>query len=545
MTFVPLYVHSQYSILDGTQSIKALVEKAKSLGYTSLAITDFCNLFGCVEFFTTCTAAGIKPIIGLEVMMAPASRTDKKRIPGKPAGAPIVLLAKNQKGYENLCKISSIAHLEGFYYTPRIDKEILKKYSEGLICLSGPFYGPLGILARGDNKEEFESELIFYQDVFGEDFYLQVALNRMSHGELSDCGIASEAWLVQKMDSGYAAQDATLEAFQKVSKERNIPLVVAPDIRYAEKEDYFAHEVMMNIASGESVQIVEQAGFGGEANVYKNPKRKVASSYNLYFMSPEEIQSQYGAMEEALSNTAKIADQCFVEFDFSKRFYPVYTPPHLEGKELSANERLKEANAYLRKLCDDGIETRYGKEELARVKEKHPNEDPFEVIRKRLDYELEIIISKGMGDYLLIVYDFIHWAKQNKIPVGPGRGSGAGSIILYLIGITDIEPLGFSLFFERFINPERVSYPDIDVDICMERRSEVIRYTIEKYGVDKVAQIITFGTMKAKMAIKDVGRTLNMPLSKVNRIAKLIPDEIGTTIDAALSIDPELKRLVA
>ncbi|MCH9616968.1 MAG: DNA polymerase III subunit alpha [Chlamydiia bacterium] len=545
MQYTPLFLHSQYSILDATQSVKSLVHKAKSLGLSSIALTDFGNLYACVEFYSACKAAGIKPIIGLEVMMAPQSRLDKKRVPGKAPGAPIILLAKNQKGYENLCKISSIAHLEGFYYTPRIDKSVLKDHHEGLICLSGPAYGPLGTLVRGDNQKEIDEEVSFYKTLFGEDFYLQITLNRMTGNELKNCGVSDEAWVMQKMESGFKAQEEVLAAFKKLSEKEGIPLVVAPDIRYGEKEDYFAHEVMMNVASGETVQIIEQAGYGQEPNVYKNPKRKIASSYNLHFMSTEEIHDRYQGLSEAIANTNKIAELCHVDFDFDKQYYPVYTPPHLVGKKISAKKRLVEANNFLRKLCEDGIASRYGKEELARVQDKYPGEDTFEVIKKRLAYELEIIISKGMGDYLLIVYDFIHWAKQNKIPVGPGRGSGAGSIILYLIGITDIEPLGFNLFFERFINPERVSYPDIDVDICMERRSEVIRYTIEKYGSDKVAQIITFGTMKAKMAIKDVGRVLNMPLSRVNAIAKLIPDEIGTTIDGALSIDPELKRQMA
>ncbi len=543
MQYTPLYTHSQYSILDSTLSLKQLVAKAKSLELEFLALTDFCNLFGCIEFYTECLSAGIKPIIGMEIMIAPQSRLDKKRLSGKAAGRPIVLLAKNQVGYHNLCKLSSIAHLEGFYYTPRIDKALLAEHKEGLICLSGPFYGPLGTLIQTGDQKEIDEELSFYKTVFGSDFYLQVSLNRMSSKELEKCGVLDEAWVMQKMESGYKAQEDLLEAYKLIGEKEGIELVIATDIRYGEKDDYLAHEVMLNIASGESVQIVDSSTFGKEAHVYKNPKRKIASSYNLQFPSKEEIKTRYDGLERAIENTNIIARQCCVEFDFNKKHYPVYTPPHLQGKKIPPQQRLEEANLFLKELCEAGIAKRYGKEEIARVNNQYPNKDYLQVIKDRLYYELDIITSKGMGDYLLIVYDFINWAKQNKIPVGPGRGSGAGSIILYLIGITDIEPLGFNLFFERFINPERISYPDIDVDICMERRSEVIHYTIEKYGSDKVAQIITFGTMKAKMAIKDVGRVLNMPLSKVNALAKLIPEEIGSTIDGSLLIDPELKRL--
>ncbi len=544
MHYTPLYLHSQYSILDSTLSIVDLVKKAKELELSSLALTDFCNLFACIEFYTECKSAGIKPIIGLEVMMAPNLCTEKKRISGKAAGRSIVLLAKNLQGYKNLCKLSSIAHLEGFYYTPRIDKVLLQKYHEGLICLSGPFESPLADIVLNGEQKEVEEEISFYKTLFGEDFFLQVSLNRMSLEQLAACGVQNEAWVMQKMESGYAAQEDLLSAYKTLGEKYGIKLVVAPEIRYGEKDDFLAHEVMMNVASGETIQIVEQAAYGKASSMYKNPKRKIASSYNLFFPSKEEIKARYEGLEEEVENTNRIADLCNLEFDFEQKHYPVYTPPHLIGQQLLPEERLVEANAFLRKLCHEGIKKRYQKEELFRVQEKYPGKDPWEIIDHRLAYELEIIISKGMSDYLLIVYDFIHWAKGNKIPVGPGRGSGAGSIILYLVGITDIEPLGFDLFFERFINPERISYPDIDVDICMERRSEVIRYTIEKYGSDKVAQIITFGTMKAKMAIKDVGRVLNMPLSKVNAIAKLIPEEVGATIDEALAIDVELQRLV-
>jgi DNA polymerase-3 subunit alpha len=543
MQYTPLYVHSQYSILDSTLSIEGIVARAKAFGHKSIALTDFCNLYGCIEFYKECKKEGIKPIIGMEIMVAPTSLSEKKRISGQSAGAPILLFAKNQQGYKSLCKLSSFAHLDGFYYTPRIDKELLKKYADGLICLSGPFYGPLGNLIQKQEEKEIEKEILFYKEVFGEDFYLQIALNRMSHAEIKAVGVLEEAWVMQKLEGGYKAQEDILQAFEKIGQKYGISSVVAFDIRYLEKQDYLAHEVMMNISSGETIQIAGPLGYSKQANIYKNPKRKIATSYNLHFPSKEEVEERYFAHKQALENTNKIASLCNLEFDFEIRHYPVYTPNHLKDKIISSEKRLEEANQFLRDLCAMGVAKRYGKEQISRVKSKYPDKDPFDVIKQRMEYELEIIISKGMGDYLLIVYDFIFWAKQNKIPMGPGRGSGVGSIVLYLIGVTDIEPLGFSLFFERFINPERLSYPDIDVDICMERRSEVMQYTIEKYGSDKVAQIITFGKMKAKMVIKDVGRVLNMALTKVNAIAKLIPEDPNATIESALTVDPELRRL--
>ena len=316
------------------------------------------------------------------------------------------------------------------------------------------------------------------------------------------------------------------------------------DVHYAERDDWRAHEILLNVQSGEPCEIWERDSFGNPKNRILNPKRKVLASHEHYFKSPQQMKELFADHPESVQATQEIAQKISFEFDFKAKYYPVFYPPGFEGNEKS-QDREKAAEEYLKKLCLDAIAKRYQKKHLEKVQEKYPNEDPLSVVHKRLEYELGIIFSKGLCDYLLIVYDFIAWAKNQRIPVGPGRGSGAGSIILYLIGITDIEPLRFNLFFERFINPERLSYPDIDVDICMERRGEVIEYTLRKYGREKVAQIITFGTMKAKMAIKDVGRVLSVSLAKVNDIAKLVPEDPGMTLEKAIELDLDLARVAS
>lgn len=543
MGWIPLHVHSQYSILDSTASVECLVSKAKEFGMESLALTDFCNMFGVVDFFKACTKAGIKPIIGCEVVVAPASRTDKKRISDHSVGYPLILLAKNQKGYQNLCKISSIGYLEGFYYTPRVDREVLEKYGEGLICLSGPIQGKLAQLIIQDREEEWEEELKWLQKVYGENFYFELQRHPMSEEHIHSEGVEKESWLYQQYHDRVKNQEKVNEKLSTLSKEREIPLVATNGTHYIERDDWRAHEILMNVQSGEPVEVLERDPFGNVRGRELNPKRKVIPTHELYFKSPQEIEVLFSDLPEGVENTKKVADLCNFELDFKTKFYPVFVPPYLEEGKYSEKERVKECVAYLRKLCEEGIPKRYTPERLEKVREKYPDNDPLEVVKDRLKGELEIIISKGMCDYLLIVYDFIAWAKGEGIPVGPGRGSGAGSITLYLIGITDIEPLRFNLFFERFINPERMSYPDIDVDICMDRRSEVIDYTLREYGKEKVAQIITFGTMKAKMAIKDVGRVLSVPLAKVNEIAKLVPEDPTMTLARALELDPELRRM--
>lgn len=541
MSWVPLHVHSQYSILDSTASIPALVAKAKELGMPALALTDQGNLFGAVEFFKACKGAGVKPILGCELFVAPTSRLEKKRIPGTPPGFPIVLLVKNKKGYQNLCKLSSLAHLEGFYYTPRIDKELLEKYHEGLICLSGPSQSIFSHQIIYDREAELLKEIDWFHRLFGEDFYFEILRHGMSEEAIRRDGMDQESWIYQS-HLDYVRNQRKVEAkLRDISLAKGIACVAANDSRYMEQEDWKAHEILMNVQSGETVEIWEKDSYGNLKQRVPNPKRGVLFTHELYFKSPEQMQQLFSDFPEALATSLQIAEKCKFDLDFKTRYYPVFTPPHCEGKGLPEEEREKEAEAFLRKLCDEGVAKRYTTERLAKVQAKYPGKDPLQVVRERLELELNIITSKGMGDYLLIVYDFINWAKRQGIPMGPGRGSGAGSIILYLIGITDIEPLRFNLFFERFINPERLSYPDIDVDICMERRPEVIDYTVRKYGKEKVAQIITFGTMKAKMAIKDVGRVLGVPLMKVNAISKLVPEELGITLDKALEVDPELR----
>ncbi|MBS0621191.1 MAG: DNA polymerase III subunit alpha, partial [Verrucomicrobia bacterium] len=541
MRWAALHVHSQYSVLDASCDVEALAEKAASCKMPALALTDQGNLFGAVEFYKACKAHGVKPIIGCELFVAPLSRHEKKRVPGLPHGFPIVLLAKNQEGYQNLCRLSSLAHLEGFYYTPRIDKELLAAHSGGLICLSGSYKGPLAHYALQGSDAELKAELQWYRDLFQEDYYVELLRHQMNEEKIRAHEIDQEGWLYQSILDAAEKQGKIESKLLQFSKEMGIRCVAANDTRYMDAEDWKAHEILINIQSGEPCEIWEKDSQGNLKSRVRNPKRQVMHSHELYFKTPEEMAELFSDLPDALAASVAIADQCTFEFDFKTRYYPVFVPPDFKGG--TKEERLEAAANYLRQLCEEGIPKRYTPERLAKVEEKYPGQGPMQVVRERLSYELDIILSKGMGDYLLIVWDFIYWAKQQRIPMGPGRGSGAGSIILYLIGITDIEPLRFNLFFERFINPERISYPDIDVDMCMDRRGEVIDYTVRKYGKDKVAQIITFGTMKAKMAIKDVGRVLSIPLARVNEIAKLIPEDPTMTLDRALEIDPDLKNL--
>lgn len=545
MKWVPLRVHSEYSILEATATLDDLADKAKEYALPALALTDKGNLFGAVEFYKACKGKGIKPILGCELSIAPFSRFDKKKTPGFHAGYPIVLLVKNQKGYQNLCKLSTAAYLEGFYYTPRIDKELLASHAEGLICLSGPLTGRVGELIAMEQEEELLKEVAWYQNVFQDDYYFEIERHRMTQDEIRLDGLHNESWALQKHLDAIQNQEKIVQKLTSLSREKNIRYVATHGSRYIYRNEWRAHEILMNVQSGEPVEIWEKDSAGNNKARILNPKRTIADSHTLYFKSSEEMEELFADLPDALSTSLDIAQKCQFEIDFKTKYYPVFIPPHLENVTLEPDARAKEAEQFLRDLCEKGIEKRYTSEKLAKVGEKYPGKVPSEVVRERLNYELDIITSKGMCDYLLIVYDFIAWAKRNGISMGPGRGSGAGSIILYLIEITDIEPLRFHLFFERFINPERLSYPDIDVDICMERRPEVIEYTLNKYGKDRVAQIITFGTMKAKMAIKDVGRALSIPLSKVNSIAKLVPEDPTMTLDRALEMDPELKSLYA
>jgi DNA polymerase III subunit alpha len=543
MKWIPLHVHSQYSILDSTISVKDIAKKAQEYGMASVAITDSGNMHGVVDFYKSCQSAKVKPILGCEMWVAKTSRFEKKRIYGSHHAFSVVLLVKNEIGYKNLCKLSSIGYKEGFYYYPRIDKEILREHSEGLICLSGSSRGSIADSIINDDEEGMNKEIEWFLEVFKDDFYLEIQRHHMDEDVIKNDKMKQESWVWNKYQDFIANQEKIIDKLVAVSSLKNIDLVATNDSHYIKREDWQAHEILLNIQSGEPCEIWERDSQGNPKNRVANPKRKIYSSHEFYFKTQEEMIKLFEDIPQAISNTSIVADKCKYDFDFVNKHYPVFVPPSCEGKDLKPEARQKAAERYLYDLCVGAISTRYPQKQLDNVKKMYPDKDPLEIVQDRLEGEFKIISSKGMCDYLLIVYDFIAWAKNKAIPVGPGRGSAAGSILAYLLGITDIEPLQLHLFFERFINPERISYPDIDVDICMDRRPEVIDYTISKYGKENVAQIITFGTMKAKMAIKDVGRVLSVPLSKVNNIAKLVPEELNMTLEKALIIDHELKSL--
>lgn len=541
--WVPLHVHSQYSILDASASVYAIAEKAAEFSMPAVALTDHGNLFGAIDFYKACKDVKVKPLIGCEFYMAPGARQEKKKEVGNRTSFPLVLLAKNRQGYHNLCKLSSIGYLEGFYYHPRIDQEVLARYKEGLICLSGCADSRLGYEILCGTRESLIRHIEWFHSVFGEDYYFEIQRHEMAEEDLQQDGIYQETWLYQQYQEHIQKQKKVNQTLVEISQELHIPLVATNDSHYMDREDWKAHEILCNIQSGEPCEIVEKDSYGNPKSRTPNPKRYTYPSHEYYFKSPQQMIDLFSDVPEAINNSLLISEKCQLEIDFKTKHYPIYIPPALEGKSYTPDEQTKAVEAFLWHLCEEGIKDRYTKERLDKVREIYPGKEPMEIVRDRLNYEMNIIIPKGMGDYLLIVWDFINWAKRNGIPMGPGRGSGAGSIVLYLIGVTDIEPLRFHLFFERFINPERISYPDIDVDICMDRRGEVINYTLNKYGKDNIAQIITFGTMKAKMSIKDVGRVLNVPLSKVNEIAKLIPEDLNITLDKALEKDHDLRTM--
>ncbi len=540
--WVPLHVHSQYSILDASASVHAIAERAASYGMPAVALTDHGNLFGAVDFYKACKEVKIKPIIGCEFYVAPGKRQEKKK-EGNRTNFHLILLAKDKQGYHNLCKLTSIGYLEGFYYHPRIDEEMLKQYSQGLICLSGCINGRLAYEVLHGKPETLRAQIQWYRELFGEDYYFELQRHGMSEDALHADGMFQESWLIQHYQDYIQRQDKVNRTLIELGAELNIPLVATNDSHYIDRADWKAHEILLNVQSGEPCEIWEKDSYGNPKVRVANPKRYTYPSHEYYFKSPEQMTALFADVPAAITNSVRIAEACHMELDFKTKHYPVYIPPQLEGKPYTKEEQVKSVEAFLWNLCEEGIAKRYTPERLAKVKELYPGKEPLDVVRERLTYEMGIIGPKGMSDYLLIVWDFINWAKRNGIPVGPGRGSGAGSIVLYLIGITDIEPMRFHLFFERFINPERLSYPDIDVDICMDKRGQVIDYTLHKYGKDNVAQIITFGTMKAKMSIKDVGRVLSVPLTKVNEIAKLVPEDLNITLDKALEKDPDLRRM--
>ncbi len=477
--FVHLHVHSEYSLLDGMCRIKDLPKRAKELGMKAIALTDHGVMFGAVNFYKECVQEGIKPIIGCEVYVAPRTRFDKEA--GKDERYNhLILLAKNKIGYQNLIKLVSLGFTEGYYYKPRIDNEILEKYSEGLICLSACLAGSVNQALLSDDFEKAKEIALWHKNIFKEDYYL----------ELQNNGLSEQVLANQKLI--------------KLSRELDIPLVGTNDTHYLKEEDAYNHEILLCIQTGKKMNDEDRMKFQTE---------------EFYIKSPEEMADYFSAVPEAISNTVKIADKCNFEFEFGVTKLPNYDVP----------EGFKTHEEYFRKLCADGIKERYG-------------ENPSKEITERCEYELSVIVKMGYVDYYLIVWDFIHYAKTVGISVGPGRGSGAGSIVAYAIGITDIDPIKYNLLFERFLNPDRISMPDFDVDFCYERRGEVIEYVARKYGADHVSQIITFGTMSAKSVIRDVGRVLDVPYSEVDKIAKMIPFEVHMTIDKALEQNRELKE---
>ncbi len=477
MQFAHLHTHTEYSLLDGASRIKDLIARVKECGMDSVAITDHGAMYGVVDFYKEAIAQGIHPVIGCEVYMAPRTRFDKV-YEYDSKYSHLILLAENEKGYKNLIKIVSAGFIDGFYYKPRIDFDILKEHSEGLIVLSACIAGevPKAILA-GD-YEGAKKIAQKYLDVFGRDNYF-----------------------IEIQDHGLAEQKRSNPQLIKLAGELGIGLVATNDIHYVNKSDAYAQDVLMCIQMERTVD---------------DPERMKFETQEFYVKSPGEMERLFSYVPEALENTEKIAKRCNVEFDFNTRHLPSFKVP--EGKS---------ASEYLEELCRKGLKKRY------------PN--LTEEIQNRLDYELSVINSMGFVDYFLIVWDFIRFAKSNDVTVGPGRGSAAGSLVAYSLGITGIDPFKYSLIFERFLNPERVSMPDIDIDFAPEGRQKVINYVIETYGEDKVSQIITFGTMKARLVIRDVGRALGMSYSDVDKIAKLIPNELNMTIDKALEVSAELR----
>ncbi len=484
MNFTHLHVHTEYSLLDGASKIKELVARTKELGMDSIAITDHGVMYGVIDFYRAAKEAGIRPIIGCEVYVAPGSRFDRENNQGEERYNHLVLLAENDIGYKNLMKIVSKGFTEGFYYKPRVDYEVLRRYHEGIIALSACLAGVVASKLVKGLYEEAKNEALELQDIFGKgNFFLEL------------------------QDHGLAPQQTVNQGLLRMHEETGIELVATNDLHYIYETDVEAHDILLCIQTGKKVSDENRMRYDG----------------GQYFLkSPEQMAELFPYAKEALENTYKIAQRCHVEIEFGNYKLPKFDVP--EGYE---------AEGYLRKLCAEGLEKRYGSSGY-----------DMEELRARLEYELDTIVNMGFVDYFLIVWDFIKYAKDHGIPVGPGRGSAAGSIVAYCLEITDIiDPIKYNLLFERFLNPERVTMPDIDIDFCVERRQEVIDYVTEKYGKDRVVQIVTFGTMAARMVIRDVGRVLDMPYAYVDSVAKAVPMELGITISKALKMNPELKQM--
>ena len=479
MGFCHLHTHTEYSLLDGASEIEKLAARVKELGMTSCAITDHGNMYGVVDFYRACRKEGIHPVIGCEVYVAPGSRFDKTYgVDNKTSH--LILLAENQTGYKNLIYLVSMGYIEGFYYKPRIDFELLSKHSEGLIALSACIAGEVPKRLLADDYEGAKKTARKYIDVFGKDNYY-----------------------IEIQDHGLAEQKRILPQLIKLSKELGVGLAATNDAHYIKKSDAHYQDVLMCIQTDKTVS---------------DPERMKFETDEFYIKSPEEMAELFSYAPEAVENTEKIAQRCSVDFDFETRHLPAYDVP--DGRE---------AFEYLKELCEKGLCKRY--------------ENVTDELKKRLEYELGVIKGMGFVDYFLIVWDFIRFAKSSGVMVGPGRGSAAGSLVSYCLEITSIDPIKYTLIFERFLNPERVSMPDIDIDFAPDKRQRVIDYVVEKYGKENVAQIVTFGTMKAKLAIRDVGRTLGMSYGDVDKVAKLVPNELNITIERALDVSKELKTL--
>ena len=511
MPFTHLHVHTEYSLLDGSSKIKEITKRAEELGMDSLAITDHGVMYGVIDFYRAAKDAGIKPILGCEVYVAPGSRFDKEAGTGDDKYNHLVLLAENNKGYQNLMKIVSRGFTEGFYYKPRVDKEVLREFSEGIIASSACLAGEVQRYLTRGMYEEAKKVALEYQDIFGKgNFFL----------ELQDHGIAEQHYVNPQL--------------LRMSEETGIELICTNDVHYTYADDAEAHDILLCIQTGKKV-------------TDENRMRYTGGQY--YLKSPEEMSDLFKYAPQAIANTEKIAQRCNVEIEFGVTKLPKFAVP--DGYT---------SWTYLNYLCYEGLKKRYPNqaadisvEDFVRKAEEEAVEDRKDVVIKiardtnnifeRLAYELSVIYSMGYVDYFLIVWDYINYAKRHDIPVGPGRGSAAGSIVSYCLEITDLDPIKYSLIFERFLNPERVSMPDIDVDFCFERRQEVIDYVVEKYGKDCVTQIVTFGTLAARGVIRDVGRVMDLPYNFVDTIAKAIPNELGITIDKALMMNPELRGM--
>ncbi len=489
--FVHLHLHTEYSLLDGAIGLDKLIKKAIDLKMPAVAVTDHGNLFSALDFYLKAMKAGIKPIIGCEIYVAPGSRLEKSAPSGQneEASYHLILLSRTKQGYKNLVKLVTAAYLEGFYYKPRIDKELLKQHSEGLIGLSACLGGEIPSLLIQNRYEDAKRVALEYEGIFGkENFYLEL------------------------QDNGIPEQEQVNRELLKLTRDTGIPVVATNDCHYLDKEDHKAHDALLCIQTGKTV---------------KDENRLRFSSETFYMKTPEEMKKAFSHVPEAIANTVRRAERCNLELELGK-----YHLPHFPVPEGYTRE------AFMAELARKGLDERFIEIEAVRG----TGSIDKKMYRDRLEFEIQMIDQMGFAGYFLIVSDFIRHAKEHGIPVGPGRGSAAGSLVAYSLRITDLDPLPYNLLFERVLNPERISMPDIDVDFCQERRDEVLKYVTEKYGQDHVTQIITYGTMLAKGVIRDVGRVLDIPYAECDRIAKLIPNKLNITLKESLEQEPKLKE---